>query len=201
MAIDLNKRLETGEALEEWEWNLLDVIENQKFGLLNDEEYENTLFRFNTYFEANYGNSTPAFIQIEDVASMGSIFSLKLLVKLFSKKALIFGFNKIGGFAVDDLVKEAAKPLANGMTKGGRALQKHSSRSNDILSKYMKSGNSGSNSGYYNPISDRIVRDVLNDKDKKIIEKSNFVEIFSKNGTGVGLRFNKDGTFDTFINP
>ncbi|MCP3660579.1 MAG: hypothetical protein GY830_09825, partial [Bacteroidetes bacterium] len=133
----------------------------------------------------------------------------KNIKKLFSKLDKKFGGkssggnrNKAGGSIktipknviknTEEFVKSATKSDRNGLSKLGRGLQKHSSRKGSAF-KDVKFSHKNADQ-----IGEKILRNILNSKDKTIQKLPNgTTNIFDKN-TGRGVNISREGLFNGF---
>ncbi len=92
----------------------------------------------------------------------------------------------------EEFVKSATKSDRNGLSKLGRGLQKHSSRKGSAF-KDVKFSHKNADQ-----IGEKILRNILNSKDKTIQKLPNgTTNIFDKN-TGRGVNISREGLFNGF---
>lgn len=125
----------------------------------------------------------------------GTIGQIRALDKFVSKRV---GTEKIVGFTIDDLSKGASVMDKAGLTKAGRALQKHGDRAGSIFPK--ATGDAASK----NAQGQQVVDNILNDSTKTIVQQNTgrfgqVIDIVSPNG--LGIRYDSDGTLIGFLEP
>ncbi|MFN7397198.1 MAG: RHS repeat-associated core domain-containing protein [bacterium] len=100
-----------------------------------------------------------------------------------------------GASALDDLSKAAGAMDKNGLTKAGRALQKHSDRPGSAFN------NPGSKSpGSLNPAGQNVVDDILTTPGTQVKpNRLGGIDVVAPDGRGV--RYNPDGSFRGFLEP
>lgn len=104
------------------------------------------------------------------------------------------GIRWYGDFQANEIRTAAGKFDRNGLTRVGRALQKHSGRSDSVF-RGLSSGNASSK----NEQGMRVVGEILNDPDVRVESLQNVTNIWDASGRGI--RIGNDGTFMGFLEP
>ncbi len=99
-----------------------------------------------------------------------------------------------GRFGAADVRAAAGAADRNGLTRVGRALQKHSGRDGSVYSRL-----SGGTATERNKQGMRVLDDILNDAGGRTEVRDNVINIYDSAGRGV--RMSKDGTFMGFLEP
>jgi hypothetical protein len=98
-----------------------------------------------------------------------------------------------------DLLNAGAMPDRNGLTRAGRAYQKHSNRAGSVFKKITNQSPAG-----YNAAGQQALKNILHDT-RLIVLKNKYggVDFFSQGGAGPGVRFGPPPTPDLmgFLEP
>ena len=99
----------------------------------------------------------------------------------------------VGGHSLADLERAAAEEDRNGLTRAGRAAQKHGDRAGSV---FPKTPNQPAGR---NATGQQLVHDILHDPGGRTEVLDRVINIWDSSGRGV--RFSRDGKFMGFLEP